>query len=232
MSTHYDKFRADLEAVAKLIEAGGASMALPIHAQRVREAAAALPDHGSHATELLYTICDALGVGRAHEGVVGAVLAMKGRAEAAEAERDELRAAMTTRLTIDPFGPVTEGVFKERQRQTEEEGYDPDHDASHGWRLIARAAQSYAFSARAHGAFHHSIDGKGSAHVQRGATASELFRAAEFNWPWPMASFKPKTAYRDMERAAALLIAAMEALVRSDPGAATAHRKPLEADVA
>lgn len=78
-------------------------------------------------------------------------------------------------------------LLAERHRQVEAEGYSLDHDAAHGTSELSLAAAAYALS---------------SVH---GFTAKSLSQ-----WPWETSAFKPKHPYRDLERAGALVLAAME----------------------
>lgn len=97
-----------------------------------------------------------------------------------------------------------ERIAAERRRQVEVEGYDPREERFVGGTLAA-AAIAYLFSARGfpeHGRTH---------------------------WPWDKRAYKPKSAVRDLERAGALVAAALDAEAphpsSSDgaPSEATAH---------
>lgn len=78
-------------------------------------------------------------------------------------------------------------IARERARQVEEEGYDAAHDAAHGTDVLARAAIAYLLSARGY---------------------RETARAW---WPWEAGTFKPAAPARDLERAGALVAAAIDA---------------------
>lgn len=79
-------------------------------------------------------------------------------------------------------------VVAERRRQVEAEGYDRTHDAEHGAAQLAAAAGCYALFA--------------DSHPNAGEPPPQ--------WPWESDAWKPKTFRRDMVRAAALLLAAIE----------------------
>jgi len=78
----------------------------------------------------------------------------------------------------------------ERRRQITEEGFNPKHDEQHGGGELAKAAAAYI----------------------AGALFGRAF-AIGF-WPWDPAGFKPKDPRRDLVRAGALVIAAIERLDR------------------
>jgi len=78
----------------------------------------------------------------------------------------------------------------ERLRQIHEEGYDREHDDGHDWRQFVKAATAYLLAA-----------------------VDMPHHGAEF-WPWEPEYFKPKSPFRNMVRAGALLIAGMERFAR------------------
>jgi hypothetical protein len=82
-----------------------------------------------------------------------------------------------------------EDVVAERQRQIEAEGWTAEHDDQHDFGDLAAAAGCYAINADAEGWL---------------ATDRQTY------WPWDDAWWKPSTPRRDMVKAAALLIAAIE----------------------
>lgn len=81
-----------------------------------------------------------------------------------------------------------EAIAAERQRQIDIEGYDAEHDATHGLHELALAAAAHAL------------------HVAGRLDAEEL-------WPWP-GSWKPKVAdpARGLAVAGALIAAALDRL--------------------
>ncbi|WP_241331145.1 hypothetical protein [Burkholderia cenocepacia] len=81
-------------------------------------------------------------------------------------------------------------VIAERRRQIEQEGWTPEHDDAHLTGDLALAAACYAI----HG--------------------SERWNHDTFMWPWPKEWWKPTTPRRDMVKAVALGIAAIERLDR------------------
>ena len=103
------------------------------------------------------------------------------------------------------FGPLhgqiaaAEGVLAERKRQIEAEGWTAEHDDEHRDDQIVVAAISYAFAAV------WADDDGATDHTKRPALI----------WPWSVTSWKPKNRRRDLERAAALLLAEIERLDRA-----------------
>ena len=99
-------------------------------------------------------------------------------------------------------GPLSQGAIdaiNERRRQVEVEGYTPEHDDVHDKGELAGAAAAYA--------------------AYRSQAAPEIIMGDEIIgtlWPWPgEGSYKPKTRYDDLKRAAAFLIAEMDRLNRT-----------------
>ena len=78
-------------------------------------------------------------------------------------------------------------VADERQRQREAEGWTLDHDDGHNGGELARAGACYALHA-----------------------GTDLGGQTPLFWPWAKEWFKPKTARRDLVRAAALIVAEIE----------------------
>jgi hypothetical protein len=78
----------------------------------------------------------------------------------------------------------------ERFRQIDVEGYDLEHDAKEDPEDLVLAAIAYAMP-------HREPDGA---------------RDRLWVWPWNPAEFKPSTRARDLEKAAALLMAALDRL--------------------
>lgn len=95
---------------------------------------------------------------------------------------------------------VIDEIVAERKRQIEAEGFDSGHDdAEHSGRELAQAAGCYALWA---GGFKHIINSG----VPR-------------YWPWSKSWWKPKNPRRDLIRAAALIVAEIERLDRSEGAA-------------
>jgi hypothetical protein len=99
-----------------------------------------------------------------------------------------------------------ESIAAERQRQIDVEGYDQDHDAGHASEL-ALAAACYALppdSRRLTGDVGLGID-----------VTVELVAAI---WPWEERFWKPTAdRIRELEKAGALMAAAIDALRAEDP---------------
>ena len=95
-------------------------------------------------------------------------------------------------------GDAAIDVLKERVRHIDEEGFTPDHDDEHDDRHLIDAALCY---------------------VQRHCDARMFHRPphmdAPARWPWELESWKPKSARRDLVRAASLIIAEIERLDRA-----------------
>lgn len=77
-------------------------------------------------------------------------------------------------------------IAAERKRQIEIEGYTPDHDREHGGFALSQAAFCY----KAYGLLPP--------------------RAVPDQWPWDIASWKPRDPVRNLIRAGALYLAAAE----------------------
>lgn len=104
-------------------------------------------------------------------------------------------------LNPDDISKATIDVMNERDRQWNDEGFDPDHDNTHTDASLARAGACFALSASC---FH----------------ADTLKQLIQVAWPrsWSMSWWKPKDRRRDLVRAAALIIAEIERLDRlQDP---------------
>ncbi len=85
---------------------------------------------------------------------------------------------------------VLQDVLAERMRQITAEGWTPSHDDSHGAHVLLLAATCYAMNA-----CNKSLYGN---------------NGVPFLWPFGTRWWKPSTPRRDMQKAAALLVAAME----------------------
>lgn len=80
-------------------------------------------------------------------------------------------------------------LLAERRRQMDGEGFTPKHDERHPAWMLAAAAAAYCMACLAR-------------HI---AVVS-----AEVVWPWDLRDFKPKDDRRDLVRAGALVVAAIE----------------------
>jgi hypothetical protein len=104
-----------------------------------------------------------------------------------------MRTPRARKITRDQrrIGDAVRSVVRtERLRQISEEGFHPDDDDEMAEGELARAAAAYIRCSSAP------------------ADAAEL-------WPWPAYQMKPKSRQRNLERAAALLLAELERLERS-----------------
>lgn len=111
---------------------------------------------------------------------------------------DELEAARMNALqvlrAVDKVGPMTlaaRDVLAERWRQINSEGWTPEHDDAHAPGDLARAAAAYA------------------AHAGGAGLIGHL-------WPWDKGWWKPSTERRDMVKACALGLAAIESMDRAE----------------
>jgi hypothetical protein len=116
----------------------------------------------------------------------------------------ETRGIMETRMerpdTQHPGASVLHEIFHERERQIVHEGFDISHDDDHGDGQLCRAAMGYCQSAST---------------CLSDTTA--LAQKPPTYWPWEPAFWKPKSARRDLIRAAALIVAEIERLDRCAP---------------
>ena len=95
-----------------------------------------------------------------------------------------------------------EDVLAERGRQINEEGWTAEHDDRHNDGELAAAGAAYAINAADQ--LHPYSQGDGG-------------NAQPVIWPWAPEWWKPKSPRRDLVRAAALVIAEIEKLDRSEP---------------
>lgn len=107
---------------------------------------------------------------------------------------------------------ITAELLAERRRQVAEEGYNPKHDERHAFTELALAGATYAAVACAHGAL-------------SSAERFMLDHTSAVLWPWFRDELKPKDPRRDLVRAGALIVAAIErldreAILAADPEAA------------
>lgn len=91
----------------------------------------------------------------------------------------------------DQHWSVLDEVATERERQITREGFTVSHDDQHTVNELAHAGAAYAM-------------------------ADEPF-PSEAVWPWDSAYWKPKDQRRNLIRAAALIVAAIERLDREPP---------------
>ena len=101
-------------------------------------------------------------------------------------------------------------VMNERDRQWNEEHFDPTHDDRHVHGELVKAAVSYG--ARAAVTAELIAMGMPADVVEDKAQAAGV----PGTWPWERTWWKPKGARRDLVRAAALLIAEIERLDRAE----------------
>lgn len=104
---------------------------------------------------------------------------------------NEERAASTPATTAGAMTDAVRDVLAERQRQVTAEGWTPQHDDAYTRRELERAAKCY-------------IDADGT----RQWPSSTV-------WPWHPAWWKPTTVRRNLVKAAALIIAAIERIDRA-----------------
>lgn len=108
---------------------------------------------------------------------------------------------------------VIEEIAKERKRQIEVEGWTAEHDDEHNFGEIARAAAAYALAASYSDFFrmkNHAVDKLREKYA--GGRCTQLREI----WPWDWNSWQPKDRRRDLIRAAALIVAEIERLDRTD----------------
>lgn len=101
--------------------------------------------------------------------------------------------------------PAVRAVLAERQRQIEVEGWSPEHDDEYKSGELAWAAACYA--------------------MQSTGQFVRYRNGIPTNWPWDAQWWKPKNPLRDLERAAALLLAEIERRHRQQARAALAGRE-------
>lgn len=123
---------------------------------------------------------------------------------------------MSERGTTNNMSKAIENVLEERQRQIEDEGWTEEHDDQHDDRSLALAGACYAkhYAGRSW-----IFDNFGGPNRYREDEAPE-------DWPdsWDEKWWKPKSPRRDLVRAAALLIAEIERLVRMDSTCSTGNK--------
>ena len=104
---------------------------------------------------------------------------------------DNLETTITPRQYAEAhMSKALEDIAAERQRQIDAEGWTPEHDDKHGGGELAIAAATYALHSAGR-----RMHRPGSCPV---------------NWPWDISWWKPTTPYRDLVKAAALIVAELE----------------------
>lgn len=125
-------------------------------------------------------------------------------AAAAKADRD-----MTSELFHSPLWRAIGLLFTERTRQIEVEGYDAAHDDRHRAEELALAAGWYALDAG------RARDPGRTGIGEQPFPSPSLFNSPLLGWPWEPAAWKPGSPARDLEKAGALLLAAIEHHLRA-----------------
>lgn len=115
-----------------------------------------------------------------------------------------LQAYVRSLLTIASIAPMSKAVhdvLAERLRQINFKGWTPEHDDEHDQGELAGGAAAYA--AHASDALHPMSQG-------------DAFRDGTLppGWCWEPDSFKPGDPYRNLEKAAAMILAEMERMLR------------------
>jgi hypothetical protein len=104
-------------------------------------------------------------------------------------------------------------VLAERQRQTQEEGFDAEHDDGHTPGDIGLAGVAYAMTASLWLDLRHK-----HSETMTDEEAADAYSRVPVNhetWPWGVEWWKPKSPRRDLVRAAALILAEIERLDRA-----------------
>lgn len=104
---------------------------------------------------------------------------------------------------------ASDEVLAERQRQITNEGYTSAHDDDHEPDELVRAGIAYALTSLAHP----DKDGTVSVGMIHRGVRSNWLESANSIWPWDQGP-KPQTMRRDLVRAAALLLAALDRIDR------------------
>lgn len=107
------------------------------------------------------------------------------------------------------YSDALNDIFHERRRQIEKEGWTPEHDDSHGYGDMAKAAAAYAYvSALADNERKWHRDSLWG--IARGG-----FGVVASIWPWNAKWFKPTNQRRDLVKAGALIVAEIERIDRA-----------------
>jgi hypothetical protein len=98
-------------------------------------------------------------------------------------------------------------IAAERQRQIEEEGWTPEHDAEHGDDDLARAAAVYALPAGRRGS-------RAVPHPGNIGDRGDAWRYVPYQWPWRVQDWKPTPddRVRELVKAGALIAAEIDRL--------------------
>lgn len=115
--------------------------------------------------------------------------------------------------------PAEQAVIDERRRQVMEEGWTPEHDDEHRNGQMAVAAACYALHGtdEPHFAYHPvQVGVEQNRRIRNRAAYSAVTRDVPNLWPWSESWWKPKDRRRDLERAAALIVAEIERLARAE----------------
>lgn len=107
----------------------------------------------------------------------------------------ELCAALAQRQQV-PLTSAAADVLAERKRQMDVEGWTPEHDDKHKPGELSDAAACYA--------------------AWGGPPSVSSIGLPPPIWPWDCRDWKPSTTRRDLVKAAALLLAEIERIDRSD----------------
>lgn len=87
-----------------------------------------------------------------------------------------------------------ERIAAERQRQVDDEGYSPGHDAQHSEMDLSKAAVIYV---------HNAVQNETGVRI-----------GTDMPWPWEREGFAPSTnAIRDLEKAGALIAAEIDRII-------------------
>lgn len=100
---------------------------------------------------------------------------------------------------------VIEDIAKERARQVEQEGWTPEHDDQHDPGELSGAAAAYSLYTANELHPNSQGDGFDAEHLPPG-------------WCWEPAWFKPTTPRRNLIKAAALIVAEIERIDRTENG--------------
>lgn len=122
--------------------------------------------------------------------------------KSADEKRAQMRAALSALtasglMVVEGASEAAQDVLAERVRQVSEEGWTPEHDATHDMGEMASAAASYAYAA-----------------AYRARRDKHPVNNPPTIWPWAFKWWKPGTARRMLVKAGALILAEIERLDR------------------